>query len=102
MPWHRSTVNSAFNHKGKELWGDSGSWRTATAYEAAKAMLSGIASATTRQQLQQALANPGFSAPGVLGKITFQPSGERQIKGTLVKILPGKVSGTGFDFQRYH
>ena len=98
--WHpNSTADSAFNENARELWGMEGSWRTATAYDATKAIASGLDSAATRPQLQQALANSGFTTPGVLGEIHFQRSGDRQVLGTLVKIRPGKSSGTGFDFK---
>jgi branched-chain amino acid transport system substrate-binding protein len=98
--WHPdSTTKSAFNKNARELWGMEGNWRTATAYDATKTLFAGLASANTRSQLQQTLANSGFAASGALGKITFQPSGDRQIKGTLVKIQPGKSSGTGYDFK---
>lgn len=98
--WHpNSTADSAFNQNARELWGMEGSWRTATAYDATKAIAAALSSADTRQQLQQALANSGFTASGVLGKISFQRSGDRQVRGTLVKIQPGKSSGTGFDFK---
>ncbi len=97
--WHPTvTANSEFNQNALKLWGMEGNWRTATAYDATKAILNGLSSASTRQQLQQALANSGFSVPGALGEITFKPSGDRQIDATLVKIQPGKSSGTGYDF----
>ena len=97
--WHPSaTTNSQFNKNALELWGMEGNWRTATAYDATKALLKGLSSAVTRQQLQQALINPGFAVQGALGKITFRPSGDRQIDATLVKVEPGKSSGTGYDF----
>jgi branched-chain amino acid transport system substrate-binding protein len=98
--WHpQSSTKSAFNKNAKELWGMEGSWRTATAYDATKALFAGLALANNRPQLQQTLVNSGFTAPGALGKITFQPSGDRQIKATLVKIQPGNGSGTGYDFK---
>ena len=97
--WHPSaTTNSQFNKNALELWGMEGNWRTATAYDATKAILKGLGSAVTRQQLQQALINPGFAVEGALGSITFRPSGDRQIDATLVKVEPGKSSGTGYDF----
>lgn len=97
--WHpESTADSQFNQNARKLWGMEGSWRTATAYDATKALTTGLRSATTRQELQQTLSNPGFFAPGVVGKISFQPSGDRQIQGTLVKVQPGESSGTGYDF----
>ena len=81
--WHPTvTANSEFNQNALKLWGMEGNWRTATAYDATKAILNGLSSASTRQQLQQALANSGFSVPGALGEITFKPSGDRQIDAT--------------------
>ncbi|MCC0178721.1 amino acid ABC transporter substrate-binding protein [Waterburya agarophytonicola K14] len=97
--WHpKATKDSEFNHNAIALWGMEGNWRTATAYDATKAILNGLNSVTTRQGLQQALINPGFSVDGALGKVTFKPSGDRQIQATLVKVEPGKASGTGYDF----
>jgi len=98
--WHPgATVNSLFNQNARKLWGTEGSWRTATAYDAAKAIMTGLKSAGTRQELQKTLANSGFLTSGALGQISFQSSGDRQIKATLVKVKPGKFSGTGYDFQ---
>jgi branched-chain amino acid transport system substrate-binding protein len=33
-----------------------------------------------------------------LGEINFQLSGDRQTQVTLIKVQPGKSSGTGYDF----
>ena len=77
--WHPdATKNSKFNRNAIELWGMEGNWRTATAYDATKAILNGLNSAKTRSELQQVLINSGFSIPGALGKITFKLSGESQ------------------------
>ena len=97
--WHpNATKDSEYNRNALRLWGMEGNWRTATAYDATKALLAGIDSANTRTELQQVLMNPGFSAPGALGQIQFKPSGDRQIEATLVKVQAGKSSGTGYDF----
>ena len=97
--WHPNATNdSEYNRNALRLWGMEGNWRTATAYDATKALLAGIDSANTRTELQQVLMNPGFSAPGALGQIQFKPSGDRQIEATLVKVQAGKSSGTGYDF----
>ena len=97
--WHpEATGDSLFNQNARKLWGTPGSWRTATAYDAFKAIMTGLESANTRQKLQQTLANSGFSTSGALGDISFQSSGDRQIKATLVKVQPGQISGTGYDF----
>ena len=97
--WHpNATKDSEYNRDALKLWGMEGNWRTATAYDATKTLLAGLDSATTREELQQVLTNSGFSASGALGQIQFQPSGDRQIEATLVKIQAGKSSGTGYDF----
>ena len=106
VAWHPdSTANSSFNTEAKKLWGMAGSWRTATAYDATKALIAGLSrvddssSVATRQQLQTVLTNSGFSASGALGNITFQRSGDRLVKAAIVKIQPGTSSGTGYDFK---
>ncbi|MEY2832222.1 MAG: hypothetical protein RLZZ574_1480 [Cyanobacteriota bacterium] len=98
--WHpKITANSAFNRNARDLWGMEGSWRTATAYDATKAILTGLSSATTRQDLQQNLTTPGFMIQGASGKVAFQLSGDRKIKqALLIKVQPGKSSGTKYDF----
>ncbi|WP_319422641.1 ABC transporter substrate-binding protein [Pleurocapsa sp. FMAR1] len=106
VAWHPdATANSSFNIEAERLWGMAGSWRTATAYDATKALIAGLSQiddsnrVTARQQLQKVLTDSGFSVPGVLGDITFQSSGDRLVKGVLVKIQPGTSSGAGYDFK---
>jgi len=97
--WHpNATSGSQYNTNAQKLWGMEGNWRTATAYDATKTLLTAISSAEDREELQQVLINPGFNVPGALGKINFQPSGDRQIGATLVQVQAGKSSGTGYDF----
>jgi branched-chain amino acid transport system substrate-binding protein len=98
-PWHpEATINPTYNQNAIELWGMPGNWRTATAYDATKALIAGLSTAKSRPELQQALSNPGFALEGALGKIHFQLSGDRQTNVTLIKIQPGESSGTGYDF----
>ena len=97
--WHPDTTSgSQYNNNAQKLWGMEGNWRTATAYDATKALLSAIGSAEDREGLQKALTNPGFDISGALGEIEFKPSGDRQIDATLVKVQAGESSGTGYDF----
>lgn len=98
--WHPDiTANSAFNRNARELWGMEGSWRTATAYDATKAILTALEIASTRQELQQTLTNSGFMVRGASGKVAFLPSGDRQIgQAFLIKVQPGNTSGTNYDF----
>ena len=98
VPWHSQATDS-FAQNARELWGGGVNWRTAMAYDAAQTIFKAISLGSERQQIQQALANPGFSAQGASSKISFQPSGDRNMQGTLIKIEPGNRSGTGFDFE---
>jgi branched-chain amino acid transport system substrate-binding protein len=99
VPWHPALANgSAFALNAKRLWGGSGNWRTAMAYDATLSVISGLKSGQSRDQVQKALSNSGFSVKGVTGNVQFLPSGDRLMKVTLVKVQPGKTSGTSYDF----
>lgn len=99
VPWHPALASgSPFALNAKKLWGGSGSWRTAMAYDATLAAISGLKFGQTRDQVQKALSNSGFSVKGITGSVQFLPSGDRLMKVTLVKVQPGKASGTSYDF----
>ncbi len=89
---------SAYAKNAQALWGGSGSWRTAMAYDAAKVVTTGLQTTQDRQQLQKVLMGPTFSVKGATGTIEFLPTGDRNKSGTLMKIVPGQKSGTGYDF----
>jgi branched-chain amino acid transport system substrate-binding protein len=89
---------SLYAKNAQALWGGSGSWRTAMAYDAAKVVATGLQTAHDRKQLQKVLMGSTFSVKGATGTLTFLPTGDRNKLGTLMKILPGKLSGTGYDF----
>jgi branched-chain amino acid transport system substrate-binding protein len=97
--WHSSEgKNSAFSRDAQQFWGGAGSWRTAMAYDATKAIATGLNTGLRRDQLQKVLSGPSFTMNGATGKVQFLPSGDRQGNGLLVKVLPGKSSGAGYDF----
>jgi branched-chain amino acid transport system substrate-binding protein len=97
--WHASeSKNSSFTRDAKKFWGGSGSWRTAMAYDATKAIATGLSAGLQRDQLQKVLSGPSFAFNGATGTVRFLPSGDRQGNGLLVKVLPGKASGAGYDF----
>lgn len=99
VPWHPALAKgSPFALHAKKLWGSSGSWRTAMAYDATLSIISGLKSGQSRDQVQKVLSNSGFSLKGATGSLQFLPSGDRLMKVTLVKVQPGKESGTGYDF----
>ena len=97
--WHPTAIpGSSFAVNARKFWGGPGSWRTAMAYDATKAAIAGLKSGISREQLQKALSNSGFSVNGATGAIQFLPSGDRQGSAVLVKVQPGQTSGTGYDF----
>jgi branched-chain amino acid transport system substrate-binding protein len=98
-PWDPSAeIDSLYLKDARKFWGGPGNWRTAMAYDATTAITTGLHASSSRQGLQKVLSNPGFSVKGATGEIQFLPTGDRNKAGTLVKVLPGKVSGTGYDF----
>ncbi|MGL4881784.1 MAG: ABC transporter substrate-binding protein [Waterburya sp.] len=99
VAWHPVVnANNAFAKEAQTLWGGTVGWRTAMAYDAAKAIVMGLESASDRQQLQATLANPDFAFTGATGIVQFLPSGDRNLKGVLVKVEAGNQSGVDYDF----
>ena len=102
VAWYpEASPQSYFSRNALKLWGGSVNWRTAMAYDATKALLSSLKLGSSRQNLQEALANPSFYAEGATNKITFIPSGDRNMRGTLIRIRPGNKSGIGYDFEKF-
>lgn len=103
VAWHPAAfAQNTFAIDAKKFWGGSTGWRTAMAYDATQVVVAGLKSASTREQLQKALSSSGFSVKGATGTVEFLPSGDRNLKGILVKVQPGKNSGTGYDFVPFH
>lgn len=110
VAWHSvPNADQVFTQEAQSLWGGAVGWRTAMAYDAAKAIVVGLKSESkleskpesksSRQQLQATLGNPDFTFPGATGKVQFLPSGDRNLKGVLVEVASGNQSGTGYDFK---
>jgi branched-chain amino acid transport system substrate-binding protein len=99
VPWHiDADPNATFVRESRQLWRADVNWRSAIAYDATQALIAGLQQAPTRHGIQQALANPDFSAPGASQPIRFLSSGDRNARIQFVKVVPGQRSGTGFDF----
>ena len=99
VAWHPVTnSNNAFTKKARKFWGGSVGWRTAMSHDATEALVKGLKSGSTRQQLQKTLTNADFAFSGATGNVKFLPSGERNLKGNLVEVAGGKKSGVGYDF----
>ncbi|NJM90541.1 MAG: ABC transporter substrate-binding protein [Hydrococcus sp. RU_2_2] len=100
VPWHpNSFPGNPFPQQAIQLWGGEVNWRSALAYDATLAIITGFKQGEiSRQGLQKTLANPNFSSQGATGDISFLPSGDRNSGSIFVQVQPGQKSGTGFDF----
>ena len=99
VPWHiDANRNSAFVQQSRQLWHADVNWRTALAYDAARALIVAMQKNPTRTGVQQALASADFAPTGASGVIRFLPSGDRNAPIQLVTIVPGQRSRTGYDF----
>lgn len=99
VPWDIETNSqSQFVRQTKQLWGGEVNWRTALAYDAARALIAAIQKSPTRQDIQQALSASDFSTTGAAGTIQFLPSGDRNAAVQLVEIVSSVNSSTGYDF----
>lgn len=102
VPWHSEAfAGNSFPQQARQLWGGDVSWRSALAYDAISAIITGLKQGEiTRQGLQQTLSNLKFSSKGATGEIKFLPSGDRNGAVILVKVEANQSSksGTGFDF----
>ncbi len=99
VPWHTlGDPQSPFPKAANQLWGSEVNWRTALAYDAAKALILGIERNPSRTGVQQALSSSDFSATGSAGEIKFLPSGDRNRPVQLVKIQRGTRTRWGFEF----
>jgi branched-chain amino acid transport system substrate-binding protein len=99
IPWHIDVnLGSEFPQTSRQLWGADVNWRTALAYDAAVVLIAAIKQSPSRTGIQQSLSTTGFYATGASGNIKFLPSGDRNAPVQLVRVAPGKRSGTNFDF----
>ncbi len=99
-PWHPQ-VNPSFAERMTQRWRGKVSWRTATAYDATQAMITGLQQSQQRDGLQQALHSQGFTVEGASGAVRFAPNGD------LLKASAGdrishpvivQVQSNGFDY----
>ena len=99
IPWHiRSNLDSEFAQNARQLWGGEVNWRTATAYDAAQALIAAIARNPTRIGIQQALSDPDFHTSGANHPVHFAPSGDRFSSIQLVTIQPSKSNADRYEF----
>ena len=92
--WYPAT--SQFSETARQLWGGTVNWRTATAYDAAEAIIAGLRQGASRKSLQAALRNPTFSTSGAGDSVRFLPTGDREIQPILVQVQPDSTQGYAF------
>ncbi|MEH1945918.1 MAG: ABC transporter substrate-binding protein [Nostoc sp.] len=100
-PWHpQAFASNSFAKNAQQLWSGTVNWRTATAYDATRAIITGLqqSKTKTRPELQRVLRSPNFSADGATGKIQFESSGIRKADFVLIKVQPSTQNSTGYDF----
>jgi branched-chain amino acid transport system substrate-binding protein len=99
VPWHiLGNPQAEFPKAANQLWGAQVNWRTAMAYDAAKALIAAIGKNPSRTGVQQALSAPDFSASGAAGDIRFSPSGDRNQAAQLVTIQADPQNPFGYKF----
>jgi ABC-type branched-subunit amino acid transport system substrate-binding protein/tRNA A-37 threonylcarbamoyl transferase component Bud32 len=72
--WHPlNSPNQEFTQQVRSLWEEEGNTRTASAYDATRAIVKALEmqQEPSREGMQQALSSPGFSAWGATGTIQF-------------------------------
>ncbi|MGB3572770.1 MAG: ABC transporter substrate-binding protein [Phormidesmis sp.] len=99
VPWHiLSHEQSPFVAESRQLWGGDINWRTATAYDAVKALAAGLAVDASRSGIAEALASSSTTIEGATDPIRFLPSGDLNQPSQLVTVEPGNRSGSGYDY----
>ncbi len=100
VPWNPTAgEGKLFADRAKELWGGSVNWRTAMAYDATQAIITGLRKGkNTREGLKKVLSDDKFSVDGATGKIRFPVKGNRETPVSLLKVQPSNDTDTGYDF----
>ncbi len=102
VTWHHleSPENPEFPQAARNLWKGDVSWRTATAYDATRALIIALEkqSSPSRVSLQQALADKNFKAQGATGTISFRGGDRNEPISTLVKVVRANCSTDSYTF----
>lgn len=102
VTWHHleSHDNPEFPQAARNLWRGDVSWRTATAYDATRALIIALEkqSSPSRVSLQQALADKNFKAQGATGTISFRGGDRNEPISTLVKVVRANCSTDSYIF----
>lgn len=100
VPFHdRQESAHNFTAQAQEIWGADAilTWRTATSYDATKAITTALTSNRTRSEIQSQLKQDNFAIAGANGTIKFLPSGDRSLKPALVTVKANPQQGYYFE-----
>lgn len=95
-PWHpQANEGNSFADKMSQRWRGKVSWRSATAYDATRAVIAGLKQSNTRDGLQQVLRSPGFAVEGAGVAVRFSPSGDRIGQPVIIQV---QSKGSVYEF----
>ena len=100
VPFHQQQdTASDFTAKAKQLWNEDIvlTWRTATSYDAVKAIATTLATSSTRQEIQRQLKQDTFAISGANGTVKFLSSGDRSLEPALVNVKANPERGYYFE-----
>ena len=100
VPFHHQQESAqTFSTKARKTWGKEVqlTWRTATSYDATKAIAAGLKQNPTRKGLQTTLRSNDFTVAGANGEVKFISSGDRIIEPALVKVKATPEQGYYFE-----
>ncbi len=84
-PWSPE-AHPEFAQRAQSLWRATINWRTATAYDATRAVIAGLQQSNTRSGLQQVLQNPAFSTSGSGDLVRFLDTRDRHLTTVLIQV----------------
>ena len=100
VPFHAQQDSATdFTAQAQATWGNDAplTWRTATSYDATKAISQRLKINSTRSGLRDALRNPSFSVAGANSQVQFLPSGDRTIDAALIRVKANTERGYYFE-----
>ncbi|MBE9079456.1 ABC transporter substrate-binding protein [Romeria aff. gracilis LEGE 07310] len=99
IPWHlQAHRESSFAQHSYDYWGGDVSWRTATTYDAARAIFAALQNQPSREGIETVLSSDRPVTDGATQIVKFLPSGDRNQQPQLVTVRNGDRSGYGYDF----
>ncbi len=100
VPFHQQQDSAQnFTQEAYQIWGADTmlTWRTATSYDATKAIALGLQTNNTRDGLQDTLRQGQLTISGANSLVQFLSSGDRLIKTALVKVKAQPKRGYYFE-----